>query len=136
MYGHLTEKQRDPPIKRVPTLLEQSFNTNLTTIIASKNALFTRSRATCLHSNRFDQFHQGQPWGRRGGTPGPIFQGARYFYEKTRYVYVKYYLIGYTHINTNTDSLTKLFLWFRLVINPFGIRFRPLVNPIPNFVKV
>ncbi|MFS7897045.1 hypothetical protein Hanom_Chr00s006641g01735141 [Helianthus anomalus] len=56
--------------------------------------------------------------------------------KKIRYVYVKYFLIGYTHTNTNIGPLTKLFLWFRLVINPFGIRFRPLVCSIPNFVKV
>ncbi|MFS8013301.1 hypothetical protein Hanom_Chr14g01331261 [Helianthus anomalus] len=45
------------------------------------------------------------------------------------------FLIGYIHTNTNIGLLTKLFLWFRLVINPFGIRFRPLVSQIPNFVK-
>ncbi|MFS8027034.1 hypothetical protein Hanom_Chr16g01493891 [Helianthus anomalus] len=55
--------------------------------------------------------------------------------KKIRYVYVKYFLIGYTHTNTNVGPLTKLFLCFRLVINPFSIRFKLLVSPIPNFVK-
>ncbi|MFS8025056.1 hypothetical protein Hanom_Chr16g01470491 [Helianthus anomalus] len=61
--------------------------------------------------------------------PGPDISRGMFFYEKPRYVYVKYFLIGYTHTNTSIG------LWFRLVINPFGIRFRPLVSPIPNFVK-
>ncbi|MFS7957602.1 hypothetical protein Hanom_Chr07g00668261 [Helianthus anomalus] len=56
--------------------------------------------------------------------------------KNPRYVYVKYFLIWYTNTNTNIGPLTKLFLWFILVINPFGIRFRLLVSPIPNFVKV
>ncbi|MFS7934661.1 hypothetical protein Hanom_Chr05g00394251 [Helianthus anomalus] len=67
--------------------------------------------------------------------PGPDISRGTFFYEKTRYVYVKYFLIGYTHTNTNIGPLTKLFLWFRLVINPFDIRFRHLVSQIPNFVK-
>ncbi|MFS7983755.1 hypothetical protein Hanom_Chr11g00978231 [Helianthus anomalus] len=45
------------------------------------------------------------------------------------------FLIGYIHTNTKIGPLTKLFLWFRLVINLFGIRFRPLVSQIHNFVK-
>ncbi|MFS7993955.1 hypothetical protein Hanom_Chr12g01100231 [Helianthus anomalus] len=55
--------------------------------------------------------------------------------KETRYVYVKYFLIVYTHTNTNIGSHTKLFLWFRLVINPFDIRFKHFVSPILNFVK-
>ncbi|MFS8010120.1 hypothetical protein Hanom_Chr14g01293271 [Helianthus anomalus] len=66
---------------------------------------------------------------------GPDISRGTFFYEKTRYVYVKYFLIAYTHINTNKGPLTKLFLWFRLVINPFGIRFRLLMSSIPNFVN-
>ncbi|MFS7930539.1 hypothetical protein Hanom_Chr04g00345511 [Helianthus anomalus] len=68
--------------------------------------------------------------------PGPDILRGTFFYEKTRYVYVKYFLIGYTHTKTNIGHITKLFLWFRLLINSFAIRFRPLVCPIPNFVKV
>ncbi|MFS7989226.1 hypothetical protein Hanom_Chr11g01044241 [Helianthus anomalus] len=45
------------------------------------------------------------------------------------------FLIGYTHTNTNIGHLRKLFLWFRLVINPFDIRFRSLVSPIPNSLR-
>ncbi|MFS7980657.1 hypothetical protein Hanom_Chr10g00941901 [Helianthus anomalus] len=64
-----------------------------------------------------------------------MFQGAHYFMKKARYVYVKYFLVGYTRTNTNIGPLIKLFLWFRLVINPFVIIFRSLVSPIPNFIK-
>ncbi|MFS7912612.1 hypothetical protein Hanom_Chr02g00131991 [Helianthus anomalus] len=46
-----------------------------------------------------------------------------------------FFLIRYIYTNTNIGLLTKLFLRFRLVINLFGIRFRPLVSQIPNFVK-
>ncbi|MFS7998281.1 hypothetical protein Hanom_Chr12g01151821 [Helianthus anomalus] len=46
-----------------------------------------------------------------------------------------FFFIRYIHTNTNIGPLTKIFLWFRLVINPFGISFRPLVSQIPNFVK-
>ncbi|MFS7926913.1 hypothetical protein Hanom_Chr04g00302731 [Helianthus anomalus] len=77
------------------------------------------------------------PGGGRGGPPARAryFEG-HVFLKKKRYVYVKYFLIGYIHTNTNIDPLTKLFLWFKLVINnPFDIMFRPLVSPIPNFVK-
>ncbi|MFS7909982.1 hypothetical protein Hanom_Chr02g00100941 [Helianthus anomalus] len=55
--------------------------------------------------------------------------------KKTQFVYINIFLIGYIHINTNIGPLKKLFLRFRLVINPFGIRFRPLVSQIPNFVR-
>ncbi|MFS7990131.1 hypothetical protein Hanom_Chr11g01055161 [Helianthus anomalus] len=71
--------------------------------------------------------------------PGPnILRDTFFFFffmKKTRYVYVNYFLIGYIHTNTNIGPLTKPVLWFRLVINPFDIRFRPLVSQIPNFVK-
>ncbi|MFS8007036.1 hypothetical protein Hanom_Chr14g01256241 [Helianthus anomalus] len=68
--------------------------------------------------------------------PGPDISRGTFFTKKTQYIYVKYFLIGYTRTNTIIGLLTKLFLRFRLVINPFGIRFRPLVSQIPNFVKV
>ncbi|MFS8024576.1 hypothetical protein Hanom_Chr16g01464831 [Helianthus anomalus] len=76
------------------------------------------------------------PRGGREGLPGR----ARYFEWHVFYKYPDMYmynnfLIGYIYTNTNIGPITKLFLWFRLVINPFGIRFRPLVCQIPNFVK-
>ncbi|MFS7995063.1 hypothetical protein Hanom_Chr12g01113621 [Helianthus anomalus] len=76
------------------------------------------------------------PGGGRGGPPAR----ARYFeghiFLKNNLICIcKVFFIGYIHTNTNIGPLTKLFLWFRLVINPFGIRFRPLVSQIPNFVK-
>ncbi|MFS7905473.1 hypothetical protein Hanom_Chr01g00048121 [Helianthus anomalus] len=55
--------------------------------------------------------------------PGP----ARYFEghfisEKNPICICKiYFLIGYTHTNTNIGPLTKLFLWFRLVISPLAL---------------
>ncbi|MFS8027312.1 hypothetical protein Hanom_Chr16g01497251 [Helianthus anomalus] len=67
--------------------------------------------------------------------PGSDVSRGTFFMKKARYVYVKYFLVGYTHTNTNIGPLTKLFLWFRLVIIPFVIIFRPLVCPIPNFIK-
>ncbi|MFS7995776.1 hypothetical protein Hanom_Chr12g01121961 [Helianthus anomalus] len=72
---------------------------------------------------------------RRTTGQGPIFRGARFFMEKNPICICKIFFNRFTHTNTNIDPLTKLFLWFKLVINPFGIRFRPLVSPIPNFVK-
>ncbi|MFS7917671.1 hypothetical protein Hanom_Chr03g00191891 [Helianthus anomalus] len=71
-----------------------------------------------------------------GGRPARAryFEGI-FFYKKLNMYIYNIFLIGYTHTNTNICPLKKLFLWFRLVINPFDIRFRTLVSPIPNFVK-
>ncbi|MFS7979977.1 hypothetical protein Hanom_Chr10g00933991 [Helianthus anomalus] len=35
-------------------------------------------------------------------------------------------LIGYTRTNTNIGPLTKLFLWFKLVINPLALAQYPI----------
>ncbi|MFS7949342.1 hypothetical protein Hanom_Chr06g00570461 [Helianthus anomalus] len=77
------------------------------------------------------------PGGGRGGPPARAryFKG-HIFYEKNLICTCKiFFLIGYTHINTNIGPFIKLFQWFILVINPFDIWFRPLVSPILNFVK-
>ncbi|MFS7993381.1 hypothetical protein Hanom_Chr12g01093361 [Helianthus anomalus] len=58
------------------------------------------------------------------------FEWHIFFMKKARYVYVKYSLVGYTHTNTNVGPLTKLFLWFRLVINSFVIIF--MVAKVPR----
>ncbi|KAF5756851.1 hypothetical protein HanXRQr2_Chr17g0819701 [Helianthus annuus] len=79
------------------------------------------------------------PGGGRGGPPARAryFEGHIFFYKKPDiYICKIFFLIGYTHTNTNIGPLKKLFLRFRLVINAFGIRFKSLVSPIPNFVKV
>ncbi|MFS8012725.1 hypothetical protein Hanom_Chr14g01324231 [Helianthus anomalus] len=76
------------------------------------------------------------PGGGRGGPPARVryFEG-HVFFRKNPYVYIKYFLIRYTLANTNIGPLTKQFLWFRLVINLFGSRFRTLVSAIPTFIK-
>ncbi|MFS7962574.1 hypothetical protein Hanom_Chr08g00728251 [Helianthus anomalus] len=88
---------------------------------------------------RMKLYIHGRPWrwaGRTDHRSGPDILRGMFFYEKNLICVCKiFFLIWYTHTNTNKDPLTKLFLWFRLVINPFGIRFRPLVSQIPNFVK-
>ncbi|MFS7914841.1 hypothetical protein Hanom_Chr02g00158291 [Helianthus anomalus] len=81
-------------------------------------------------------FMAGPGVGGEDHRPGPDILRGTFFKEKNRYVHIKYFLIGYTHAKTNIAPLTKLFLWFRLVINPFCIRSRTLVSAIPNFVKV
>ncbi|MFS7992937.1 hypothetical protein Hanom_Chr12g01088171 [Helianthus anomalus] len=55
--------------------------------------------------------------------PGPgISEGTLFLEKKTRYVYVKIsFLIGYTYTNTNICPLTKLFLYFRLVITQWTL---------------
>ncbi|KAJ0860969.1 hypothetical protein HanRHA438_Chr13g0629351 [Helianthus annuus] len=63
------------------------------------------------------------PGGGRGGPPARAryFEGHVFFMKKNRYVYVKYFFNRYIHTNTNIGPLTKLFLWFRLVINPLAL---------------
>ncbi|KAJ0467460.1 putative jacalin-like lectin domain-containing protein [Helianthus annuus] len=82
--------------------------------------------------------HMAGPGGGRGGPPARARYFERHiFYKRNRICICKifFFLIGYTHTNTNIGPFTKLFLWFRLCINPFAIRFRPLVNTIPNLVR-
>ncbi|MFS7913088.1 hypothetical protein Hanom_Chr02g00137591 [Helianthus anomalus] len=74
----------------------------------------------------------------RGGPPARARYFERHiFYAKNTICICKiFFLIRYIHTNTNIGPFTKLFLWFRLVINLFAIRFKSLVSQILNFFKV